>query len=286
MSEILSLDAYREALARTFVPLDAIPLEGQFSARVYAEQLGDLQLSVVSGSAQVVRRTPRLVRRSAGDVWKVGVQVKGTGHLEQAGRVAELAPGDLAVYDTAHPYELVFRDDFEMLVLVVPRHRLAVRAPGIADLTAVTISGQQGSGALTSSMLRNLDPRSARPGPEAAYLGEAAVDLLAASLAGSAELRPASADSIVLGAQTYIDDHLADPSLGPLEIAAASHVSVDSCRRRSSSAALPSPSGRLDRGLSGHGRSGAVRPHLPCALRHHAPRTSAGQSRGLIGAAQ
>jgi hypothetical protein len=53
----------------------------------------------------------------------------------------------------------VFECDLEVLVLVAPRRRLALRAPRIDGLTALTILGDRGSGALTSSLLRGLDPQ-------------------------------------------------------------------------------------------------------------------------------
>jgi hypothetical protein len=70
---------------------------------------------------------------------------------------------------------------------------------------AVTIPGSRGSGTLTSTLLRGLDPGSARPGPEAVHLSEAAVNLLAACLAGCTGSRTAvpTADSVVLAAQRY-----------------------------------------------------------------------------------
>ncbi|MFF5992694.1 AraC-like ligand-binding domain-containing protein [Prauserella flavalba] len=224
-----SLTDWREALARAFVPLDVSPLgeATAFRGRLHAGPMADLQVSVVSSSGQVVRRTPGLVRRSAADLYKVGLQLRGRGTVEQDGRSARLEPGDLAVYDTTRPYELMFQHDFEMLVLVVPRHRLTVRAPALADATAVTIPGASGTGALTSSLLRGLDPRTLRPGPEAAHLSDAAVDLLAACLTGRAGARPApAADTVVTAAQRYIDEHLREPGLRPADVAAAVHVSL------------------------------------------------------------
>ncbi len=230
-----SLEAWREALAQTFVPLEVTPLgDGAlFRGQVQAERVADLQLSVVSGSSQVVRRTRRLVQSSASDLYKVGLQLRGRGLVEQTGRVAQLAPGDLTIYDTARPYELIFERDFEMLVLVVPRPRLATRAPRLADLTAVTISGSHGSGALTSALLRGLDPRAARTGLEAAYLSDAAVDLLAACLAGCGDTRAQEpcAETVVAAAQSYIEAHLSDATWHPAEVAAGCHVSFRHLQR-------------------------------------------------------
>jgi hypothetical protein len=81
------------------VPLEATPLgdRSAFRGRVQTARVADLRLSVVAGSGQVVRRTRRLVQRSAADLYEVGVQLRGRGTVEQDGRVAQLAPGDLTV---------------------------------------------------------------------------------------------------------------------------------------------------------------------------------------------
>ncbi|MFD5228800.1 helix-turn-helix domain-containing protein [Streptomyces qaidamensis] len=226
---LTSLDAWQELLGSRLAPMEAEPLGdlAGFYGRMYVDPVADLQLSLVSGSGQVVRRTPRLVQRSAGDLYKVGLQVRGRGAVRQDGRVAELSTGDLTVYDTARPYELIFDRDFEMLVLLVPRRRLAARVPDLDRQTATVIAGTSGSGAITSSLLHRLEVRSARKGPEAAYLTAAAIDLVAACLAGRGELdAPNPTDAVVLEAQRYIDDHLSDPELNPGQVAAAVHVSL------------------------------------------------------------
>jgi AraC-like DNA-binding protein len=227
---LTDVGTWQEVLAQAFVPLDVKPLgeETGFHGQVHARPIADLQLSIVSASGQVVRRTRNLIRRSTADLYKVGLQLRGRGVVEQDNRVAELAPGDLVVYDTTRPYELVFERDFEVLVLVIPSHRLATRAPFLDDVTAVTISGADGSGALASSLFRGLNPRNARPGLEAAYLSDAVVDLLAACLARCTGSRPPepAGETVVAAARQYIEQHLADPSLGPSAVAAAVHVSL------------------------------------------------------------
>lgn len=229
MRQPTDLSAYREVLAQTFVPLEAVPLgdASAFYGRVRTLPVADLQLCVVSGSSQVVSRTRRLAQRSSDDLFKVGVQLRAHGCVEQDGRVAELTPGDITVYDTSRPYRLTFQQDFAMLVLVVPRSRLAPRAPCIDQLTAVAISGAHGSGALASSLLRSLGPENAGSGAEALFIGDAAVDLLAAALVGCAGA-PAwpAGDSVMLAAQRCIEDRLADPLLNPTEVARAAHVSL------------------------------------------------------------
>ena len=58
-------------------------------------------------SQHSVVRTPELVARSAGDFYKLSLQLRGSTLLLQDGKEALLLPGDMALYDTTRPYTLV-----------------------------------------------------------------------------------------------------------------------------------------------------------------------------------
>ncbi|WP_329407856.1 helix-turn-helix domain-containing protein [Nocardia vinacea] len=226
---LTNLDAWREVVAETFVPHDvtAVGPGADFHGSLHSRAVADVQLSVITGSGQLGRRTSALIRRRPSDVYNVGLPLRGRGLFEQSGRTAEVAAGDLVMCDTARPCTLHFERDFELLVLVVPRRRLAMRVPGLEDLTGVRIPGSSGNGALAASLLRGLDPRTVQPGPEATHLSDAAIDLLAACLVGCEGGCPdSSGDTVVAIAHRYIDDHLRYPSLTPAEIASAAHVSL------------------------------------------------------------
>ncbi len=220
----------RETSDRTVVALQpsAAGDRSAFRGRAPMASVADLQLAVVSGAKQDVRRTHRALSRGVADGFYVGVQLRGRGVVEQDGRTAPLSPGDLTVYDAARPYGVLLERDSELLVVMVGRHRLAARVLGVDDLTAVPVSGAQGAGALASDLLRGLDRGGSQQGPEAVHLSDAAVDLVAACLAGSrfSASSGVDGDGVVLVAQRYIEDNLSDPSLCPSDVAAAAHVSL------------------------------------------------------------
>jgi hypothetical protein len=71
-------------------------------------QVGGLNLTRVDSDAQTVVRTKRLIARSVDDTMLVSFAVQGGGRVVQDGREALLEPGDLALYDTTRPYQLLF----------------------------------------------------------------------------------------------------------------------------------------------------------------------------------
>jgi AraC-like DNA-binding protein len=116
------LSYWIEAVCNTYVQLDCdAPKRDQpFNGTIEANQLATLGLSRVTSSPQWVRRTPAKISRATEDYFLVSIQTKGRGKIVQDGRVADLAPGDFALYDSTRPYELIFDEPFQQHVLQLP----------------------------------------------------------------------------------------------------------------------------------------------------------------------
>jgi AraC-like DNA-binding protein len=228
----LGFDRWREAVSQAFVPLEAETVGGTgFNGHLAAASLGELELSTVGGAPVRVRRTPATIRSADRGYLKVGVQTRGYCVLTQDGREAALTPGDLAVYDTTRPYELVFDRDFQMLVLMLPRDLLVNRTRSLPELTARRISGRSGMGAVLSPFLAQLGQRLLLGDLEPSIeICDAVLDLLSATCRAEGERDgavPASAQqALLLRVQSHIDERLGDTGLDPETVAAAHHVSV------------------------------------------------------------
>ncbi|RNL80752.1 AraC-like ligand-binding domain-containing protein [Halostreptopolyspora alba] len=226
-------DAYQQAISSTFVPLVARPPaeEQTFYASITSNKVGQIQLSEVAGVPHAVTRSRRVVGNAPAEYYKIGLQISGTGVVRQDTRAAELGPGDFAVYDTTRCYELEFRTDYRMLVVMIPRPLLPVPLGQMARLSARTISGDSGVGAVVFPFLiglrQVLDATDATVGT---HLGDAVLDVLAAAfsaeLANGAARTPTTRHNILLSdIRFFIDQHLSDPNLSPASIAAAHHIS-------------------------------------------------------------
>jgi AraC-like DNA-binding protein len=190
-------------------------------------RVGDL-LAHEPGGAE---RTRRHVRAIEQDLCKIDVLVHGTAVIEQDGRRAALAPGDLTFIDLTRPTRWVM-SPMRVVAVVFPRALLPLRRDDAARLTAVPIRGDAGTGALVSSVARQLAGNLDEPNPaHGVRLGTGVLDMLAVAMAGrlgrTRELPPDTAQRALLRRiRTFIEVQLGDPTLSPGVIAAAHHISV------------------------------------------------------------
>jgi AraC-like DNA-binding protein len=224
---------WQQLVSESFVTLDVEPLVSGagFSGDIQALRFDDLQVSRVS-----VRSDPHLVRRtrrqaeSEGGPYLVSVQLTGTCLVRQGGREAVLEPSDLALYDSAAPYDLIFpQGDHSQVVLEVPRSTMTDWLPEPRASTALTVAGAAGAGAAVSPLLGSLlaalpsmDPFQAR------RLLDHALDLLGLALTGRAVPADAHEDvrrAHLSRARAFIQHHAHD-DLRPAALAAGVHVSV------------------------------------------------------------
>ncbi|MBT2232920.1 helix-turn-helix domain-containing protein [Nonomuraea sp. NEAU-A123] len=226
-------DYWQHVVSDAFVPLEvSFPrADGAFDGLLRGATMGALSICDVDTGAHAARRTPKLVTTSPAGCYKLGLMVRGSGVLCQDGREAALAPGEFAVYDTDRPYTLAFTEASRLLVLIFPRAMLGLPPDRIARVTATTLSGQHGLGALLGpfllgigGLLGEVDDRSG------VRLAGNVVDLVATTLADRLELTVADSDggrhALFLRITSFIEVRLGDADLGPGDIAAAHHIST------------------------------------------------------------
>jgi AraC-like DNA-binding protein len=230
------LEHWMHLLDESVGPLDL--RTGALGARdqVRVGDLGAVRVAELStGEPGVASRTMSHIRKLDRDVCKVDVVVEGHGVVEQDGRQARVGPGDLTFVDLSRPVRWAM-SPMRFVAVIFPRPLLAQGLAQSHDatrkLTGVSIGGDRGSGALVSSVARQLPGRLADCAPvEAARLGTAMLDLLTVALASRLDrlqaMRPEARHRALLAhVHAFIDAHLADPDLSPAAIAAANHVSL------------------------------------------------------------
>jgi AraC-like DNA-binding protein len=221
-----------EAISALFVPLECTPHHGAaFYGRLRAGALGPVQLCALEVSPHTVKRTPRLAANTAGDEYKLSLNLGGEALIVQDGRDAVLRPGDFAIYDCTRPYTLVANNPFRMLVCVLPRDIIGLSPERIAQATATRIPGSGGIAWAMAPFLKRLADLAIReevPADEHRVV-ESVVDLVESLCAGviSEDVGPHahSRAELLLRIRAYIDSHLGDPELTPTQIAAAHFVS-------------------------------------------------------------
>ncbi|GLY19476.1 AraC family transcriptional regulator [Kineosporia sp. NBRC 101677] len=196
-----------------------------FRARVVTGRLGAVRLAELATPGGECFRDEEGVREADQGLCQIYLTRRGRTRLQQAGRVAELGAGDLAVVDPAAPLEVVTTDT-RYLTLLVPRHLLGLDSEDLSRLSGHRIDGSAGSGALLTALVRTaVRSIGTFAEEEANRSGTALTELVSALL--SSRLPRLSPDEALRGRiRAYIKANLSAPGLDPRSVAAAHHISV------------------------------------------------------------
>jgi AraC family transcriptional regulator, positive regulator of tynA and feaB len=220
---------WTEAACRVFTHLDTRPAyPDEFNASLRRVRLGDFALTQVVSAPCFVEHPSARARQTCEPVFFIHLQANGASLNRQDGREALLRTGDFTLCDNARPYDVRFESTNDMLVLRIPAAELHSRLVQPEAFTARRIAGHTGIGGLASQTLRHawqlclegVDPALER------RLMTNVVDLLVTAFCAerpevSTEGAGARSNAHRLRMLHYIEKHLADPELGPKQVAAA-----------------------------------------------------------------
>ncbi len=229
---------WTDMVCDTYVQLDCDAAAGHNSieGEIQAAALATLQLSQVTSTPQVVRRTPAKIARASEDYFLVSIQTQGEGTILQDGRAARLAPGDFALYDSTRPYELRFEVPFQQYVLRLPGPSLRTQLRDTQTLTASTVCGQRGAGHLMIGMIQTLAADISTLAPASAHaVAESVTQILIAGLSAL----PAAGQQPVTQLAAYHREQikacararLRDPALTVASLAAQLRLSPSTLHR-------------------------------------------------------
>ena len=183
----------------------------------------------VASTAQDVQRTRREISRTDDEYLQIAMVSRGVARVAQDGREVVLGPGDYAIHETTRPFRWTFGGDWEVGVFTLPRGSVGLSEAESRLLTARRLDGQAGITGVVSRFLkdlgRNLDSLCGTQSERVlADVTDLVVALLSAWGDDSEVVRTSVQRSLMLRIKDYIDRRLADPTLGPAEIAAAVNI--------------------------------------------------------------
>lgn len=153
-------DAWRGIVADAFVPVEvdsgAADAGRGFTADCHVRTVGDLAVSWMRSASQQVRRTEAHTARTPSGLYFLNLPLDLGSTIHQDGRIAQLRPGDFAIIDADRPFRLEFDGDFTQISLAIPKTALQDAMVGADAVTAVTIPGDDGVGALAASTFTGL----------------------------------------------------------------------------------------------------------------------------------
>lgn len=225
------LPYWRDLVCDTFVDLSCEMIEPRnFHGEIEQWKADDLAYTKVVSNAHNVARDKKRIARSVDDHFLLSLQVRGAGSLRQDGRTTILRPGDFAVYDVTRPYSLMFDNEFEQVVMQIPRKQLKARLFDIDELTAVGVRGCDGAGRLASTLIAQTASQLPHLDSESLVQAQNCVlDLTANALANSqgrrSEIVSENQELTIRRILQHIEDCLSDPFLTCERVAAENGIS-------------------------------------------------------------
>ena len=223
---------WNDVVCDEFVQLDcSSDQRGAFKGWLRGDKVENIRISEVASDPQRVMRSKRQIAKFCESEFLLSLQLEEVGVVNQDGRIAELHPGDFALYDSTRPYQLHFYKPFRQIVLQIPYDSLAERFIKPENITARKVSAQTGVGALTSQFIQSVAARMDALSPQdRRIITEHVIELVALAMGSMSSLRELNGQSIARTAmleriKQYIEINLRNPQLSPALIAAHHRIS-------------------------------------------------------------
>ncbi len=224
------IEFWNDTACASFTPMVTDPSDlNNFNGRLSRTSVGELSFAEVYSDAQVVRHLRSHAARVLSPMFFVHMMIEGNSISRQDGREARLGPGDFTLCDTTRPYEIFFENPNRMFVVGIPETALRQHLSSPESVVAVPMPGGNGLNGLLSRFLRDFWTRCQDElGPVAApQVTRAILDLLASAYSTLPEAqsdRSSIAAAHRIRIVDFIEAHLGDPDLTPLQVADACKI--------------------------------------------------------------
>jgi AraC family transcriptional activator of tynA and feaB len=206
-----------------------LPKHSLFHGSIESRRVGGLQLTRFSSSSLAFRKCPTETASAENRCCIVITQLKGVRQYLQNGSSVMLRPGDSTLIDSGLPWSSSCSMECARLYLRVPRWLLEDRVRTGALPLVRRIPGNAAPGAtlfrISTSLYRDAEMWKAEDGTAAL---DAYFNILSACIGHSQADVSSKGHSAELSfrIQSFIEAHLTESAMGPVEIAAAAGISV------------------------------------------------------------
>lgn len=225
-------DQWCERLREQYFPMDGSrDGDGPFEARLESFKIADIMAGRLTQSPAQYRICDRTIRLKniQDDFLTVSFRTYGTAYTSQNGRVSIQRPGDIVIMENK-ALDLSLRENNQNIHLSFPRHRIESILGSSKVFTSLTLESAQASTKLANTFFAELFRVQQSLSPEAAdRMGSIGIDLIVTSMAERlAREVPRSLHGtlVVQRAKAYVEAHISDPTLDPVQLAAAMGVSL------------------------------------------------------------
>lgn len=226
----VSLAEFRTIASATFGRLHiTADSPRDFSVLLRGAEVGDISLLHMKTPAHTVERYSEDIDGDDRPMCKLSLQLDGSTTLRQDGRECVLRPGQLALYVTQRPYELIYSAPQHSLIVLFPQEFVQLSPGTIGQITAVPLISTHGLGKVAIPLFEQLALNfEVLTGPHAGSLLRSSLDMPVTAFSAELDGDSTSGDHrpLIDRAHAHINANLHDPELNPHSIADALYVSV------------------------------------------------------------
>jgi len=226
------LEFWNDLASNSFSPSSCELRDPQtFSGWLTRAAVENFVLAEVYSDAQLVRHSRSHVARTRQSMFFLHMQLDGESVTRQDGREARLQPGDFTLADNSRPYEIEFNGPNRMFVLSIPVVQMRRHLACAESVVAIPMSACAGLNGLVSNFMRDFwtQCRSDLQPAVAPRVTHAILDLVASAYAAAVQdhcERSSLATAHRIRIINYIEAHLGDPDLTPLQVAQACRMTT------------------------------------------------------------
>ncbi len=214
---------------------NCIGIDHQFSGDIRHGALGQIEISKVTSSHEVSRRTRAHVGKDTRDTYVLVRGISGDISLQQGAARMQIVPQSFVFYCASRPYEWQHMNMTEVRNIAVPGSSLRARLRNVDQFAGRSFPDTVGMWRILADVMdTSLAELKAIPEAASHQLGAQIVDLLAITLEGDGRLslnEASSRSGLYRRCRGFIRGNIANEDLGPDMIASAVGVSIRSLHR-------------------------------------------------------
>lgn len=185
-------------------------------------QLDDINVCKINSKTSGVHRTKKQIAKCTEGYFLVNFQITGDCFVIQDGRSVHLKPNDWTFTDSTRPYQLNFLNEFEQLVLKIPR-RLITYGTSYVTANTARLLDDQGLGKILKNFIYSLSLElKIVDVPTRKYLSISLLQLLNDYLNLkfiTKKTGTPSKETMLFQIKSFVEDHVSDPQLSIQQIA-------------------------------------------------------------------
>ena len=199
-----------------------------FFGKLDINPLGDLKVVRCICEPCSGRRSPFEIGRDNMAYYGMLLILSGYEDVVSRGKNVCLGPGSFYIWDSTEQTSFNLHSNIQKVTLFVPHERMRSVLPNINNLVGMSVNWQNGLGALTGSLMSNLNNQiSHMSGREAYTLAETTLNLIASSLWDkNTQAEPKPGAELLFRIKNYIETHLKDEDLDPPGLAGHFGISI------------------------------------------------------------